>query len=44
MSRQSIEKIRERLEEVDGRIDVEEYVNALAYVREDGRERLTRDR
>ena len=32
-------KIRERLRESEGRIDPEEYVSALAYVRDDGRGR-----
>lgn len=30
-------KIRERLEESEERIDVEAYVDALTYVRDDGR-------
>jgi len=32
-------KIRERLRESDDRIDPDEYVSALEYVRDDGRRR-----
>ncbi|GAA5431015.1 hypothetical protein Hjap01_00465 [Haloarcula japonica] len=32
-------KIRERLEEADGRVDKEQFVSALEYVRDDGRSR-----
>lgn len=31
------EKIRERLEETEGRVDPGEFVEALSYVRDDGR-------
>lgn len=31
------EKIRERLEETEGRVDPNEFVEALSYVRDDGR-------
>ncbi|EMA51646.1 hypothetical protein C448_00467 [Halococcus morrhuae DSM 1307] len=31
------ERIRERLEETEGRVDVEAFVSALEYVRDDGR-------
>lgn len=31
------EKIRERLRETEGRVDAREYVEALSYVRDDGR-------
>lgn len=30
-------KLRERLSELEGRVDTEEYVGALQYVHEDGR-------
>jgi len=32
-------RIRERLEEVDERVDPEAYIEALEYVRDDGRSR-----
>lgn len=32
------EKLRERLRETEGRVDTEEFVEALAYVRDDGRQ------
>ncbi|AEM57876.1 conserved hypothetical protein [Haloarcula hispanica ATCC 33960] len=32
-------KIRERLEEAEGRVDTEQFVSALEYVRDDGRTR-----
>ena len=31
------ERIKERLAETDGRVDIEEFVAALEYVRDDGR-------
>lgn len=31
------EKLRERLEETEGRVDTQEFVEALSYVRDDGR-------
>ena len=30
-------KLRERLKETEGRVDVESFVDALTYVRDDGR-------
>jgi hypothetical protein len=32
------ERIKERLEETEGRVDVETFVSALEYVRDDGRQ------
>jgi hypothetical protein len=32
------DKLRQRLEETDGRVDTREYVEALSYVRDDGRQ------
>lgn len=32
------EKLRQRLEETEGRVDPEEFVEALTYVRDDGRD------
>ena len=31
-------KLRQRLQETEGRVDAHEFVEALAYVRDDGRE------
>jgi hypothetical protein len=31
------ERIRERLSETDGRVDIEAFIDALEYVRDDGR-------
>ncbi len=31
------ERIKERLDETDGRVDIEAFVTALEYVRDDGR-------
>lgn len=31
------ERIKERLAETDGRVDLEEFIAALEYVRDDGR-------